>query len=85
MNKRIQELYKKAKQELAAAKPISVLSMPTIIPQEEFNEKFAELILKECFKIIEATTAESIDLGRTLAENASWVKNDIKHSFEVKE
>ena len=46
-------------------------------------EGFAELIIKECIKSIHATTDESIDLGRTLGENASWIENDIKKQFGV--
>ena len=45
--------------------------------------KFAESIIKETIKIIQATAAESIDLDRTLVENVSWTLNDIKKHFGV--
>ena len=45
--------------------------------------KFAESIIKETIKIIQATSAESIDLDRTLVENVSWTVNDIKKHFGV--
>lgn len=48
-------------------------------------EKFAESIIKETIKIIQATAAESIDLDRTLVENVSWTVNDIKKHFGVEE
>lgn len=47
MNERIRELAKQAKQELAS-RPKDLLSMPRIITQEEFAEKFAELLIHEC-------------------------------------
>ena len=50
---------------------------------EETVQEFAELIIQECIKSIHATTDESIDLGRTLGENASWIENDIKKQFGV--
>ena len=50
---------------------------------EETVQEFAELIIQECIKSIHATTDESIDLGRSLGENASWIENDIKKQFGV--
>ncbi len=50
MNKLIQELALQAKQDLAD-RPKDIFSMPMIITQEEFNEKFAELIVRECIDI----------------------------------
>ena len=46
-------------------------------------EKFAESIIKETIKIIQATAAESVDLDRTLVENVSWTVNDIKKNFGI--
>ena len=53
------------------------------IADEETVQEFAKLIIQECIKSIHATTDESIDLGRTLGENASWIENDIKKQFGV--
>ena len=47
MNQRIRELAEQAKQELAD-RPKGMFSMPLIVTQEKFNEKFAELIVREC-------------------------------------
>jgi hypothetical protein len=55
----------------------------TPIAQKQFLEKFAESIIKETIKIIQATAAESVDLDRTLVENVSWTVNDIKKHFGV--
>ena len=46
-------------------------------------EKFAESIIKETIKIIQATAAESVDLDRTLVENVSLTVNDIKKNFGI--
>lgn len=55
-------------------------------PMNELNVgKFAESIIKETIKIIQATAAESVDLDRTLVENVSWTINDIKKHFGVEE
>ena len=45
--------------------------------------KFANLIIQETIKIIQATAAESVDLDRTLVENVSWTVNDIKKQFGI--
>ena len=50
---------------------------------DEFASNYAELIIKETIKIIQATAAESVDLDRTLVENVSWTVNDIKKHFGV--
>ena len=50
MNPRIRELAEQAKQELAD-RPKGMFSMPLIVTQEKFNEKFAELIVRECIDI----------------------------------
>jgi hypothetical protein len=47
--------------------------------------KFANLIVNETIKVIQATAAESVDLDRTLVENVSWTINDIKKHFGVEE
>ena len=47
--------------------------------------RLAELIIKETIKSIQATSAESINLGRTLEENVSWTVNDIKRNFGINE
>lgn len=46
-------------------------------------KKFAELIVRETIKIIQATSAESIDLDRPLAENVVWTVNNIKQHFGI--
>ena len=53
-------------------------------PMNELNVgKFAESIIKETIKIIQATAAESVNLDRTLLENVSWTVNDIKKNFGI--
>lgn len=46
-------------------------------------EKFAELIVAECEKVVYATISESIDHERHLDETGSWIVSDIRKHFGV--
>jgi len=74
MNKRIQELAEQAEQELAN-RPKGMFSMPIIITKEKFNEKFAELIVKECIVM-----ADEFELD----VNRSGLVDRMKKHFGVK-
>jgi hypothetical protein len=47
-------------------------------------EHFAELIIKDCLDVVNATMGESIDLGRNTQETASWLNSDIVKHFDIK-
>ena len=74
MNPRIRELAEQAKQELAD-RPKGMFSMPLIVTQEKFNEKFAELIVRKCAGIV----ADAVDHR----EPASTYVDKIKQHFGV--
>jgi hypothetical protein len=50
-----------------------------------FVEEFAELIIRECEKVISATISESIDHERKLDETGSWIVSDIRKHFGIEE
>ena len=76
MNERIKEI--------ATEVGISVEYL-TNTKQWSLIEALSELIINETIKSIQATSAESINLGRTLEENVSWTINDIKRNFGINE
>ena len=95
MNQRIQELAEQAKQELAD-RPKGMFSMPLIITQEKFNEKFAELIVRECIDVAlsERITDEEIDMSDDIEDRCYLRGNNggivdaviaMKQHFGVKE
>ena len=47
------------------------------------EEKFAQLIIKECISVMKSTVDESIDFERKLDETSSWIESDIKKHFGV--
>ncbi len=79
MNEKIKDLALKAGME-----DYPTYGVNTLYGNKEI-ENFAELIVKETIKVIQATAAESVDLDRTLVENVSWTVNDIKKHFGVEE
>ncbi len=85
MNKLIQELALQAKQDLAD-RPKDIFSMPMIITQEEFNEKFAELIVQECIGCCEQVISDPVpESADTWLNGGEQCIQDIKEHFGVTE
>ena len=78
MNPRIKELAKQARQIGEYVNYGQIRLSP-----EQFEQKFAELIVKECLNSISAHRAEAIDLNPTLDEALSLLTNDIKTTFGI--
>ena len=80
MNERIKQLAEQAEQELAN-RPKGMFSMPIILTKEKFNEKFAELIVKECIICAEREWIRNGDTEHNRAVNK--VIESIKEHFGV--
>lgn len=74
MNERIQQLA------IEAYEACDKRTYGTVHSQEEFNQKFAELIVRECLEIVEDEDDGSQD---TLA--VRWAMHRIKKHFGVEE
>ena len=62
IKERIRELVEQAEQELANI-PKGMFSMPIIITKQKFNERLAELIIKECCDIFVELRTRPADLA----------------------
>jgi hypothetical protein len=82
MNEKIRELALQSGAKLQFNRTESATNQWSLLGNDNLAQ-FAESIIKETIKIIQATAAESIDLDRTLVENVSWTVNDIKKHFGV--
>lgn len=60
----IDKLVAQAKKELADEHCPDRFGMPTVIPQETFNKKFAELIVKECCVALNPMLRDMIGRGK---------------------
>ena len=80
INERIRELVEQAEQELANI-PKGMFSMPIIITKQKFNERLAELIIKECIICAEREWIRNGDTEHNRAVNK--VIESIKEHFGV--
>ncbi len=78
MNEKIKLLARQAQQELQA-RPQTVISIPMVITQEEFNKKFAELIIQDACAVLLNWKKEPFPFDEDLAVSL------IKEHFGVKE
>jgi hypothetical protein len=78
MNDRINELMKQANKDIPLGKDFWQ-------GLEQFSEKFAELIVKECMELVSATKDLAIEDGWNVDEAMSTAINDIEEHFGVEE
>ena len=78
MNEKIKLLARQAQQELQA-RPQTVISIPMVVTQEEFNKKFAELIIQDACTVLQNWKKEPFPFDEDLAVSL------IKEHFGVKE
>lgn len=86
MNEKIKRLLQQIKGETYSPLGLSTIygtSKLYGMTEEEITQ-FAELIIQECLNVVEATSNESADLGRTVLENSAWINSDINRYFGIK-
>jgi hypothetical protein len=76
MNERIRELAKEAAREMNETGTYS---------EPKFQEKFAELIVRECLELVSVNRDLAIEDGWNVDEAMSTAINDIEEHFGVEE
>ena len=82
MNERIRELQSKS---YLMCKQIVDDDGHVVVTTDQWIDKFAELLVRECISVMKSTVDESIDFERKLDETSSWIESDIKRHFGVEE
>ena len=83
MNERIRELAEQARDYATTRHPVSNIVLS--VNSEKFEEKFAELIVRECVSIVAKRKDQAIDEGWNVDEAMSMAEIDLEEHFGVKE
>jgi hypothetical protein len=81
MNERIKELYDQALEEFKAENKYATIIVPNLL-----QEKFAELLIRQCMRMCDCADVSLLEHNRPEeASGAAGAKQFIKEWFEVEE
>lgn len=81
MNERIIELAEQARESATTRHPVSNITL--CVNRDLFEQKFAELIIKECADVAYSTTLRGGEMAISHIAMPSYVRGKIKQHFGV--